>query len=186
MYPRDVDGSGGLERIVKAALAELPLSGAILLGPGAATERLADALPADHLLTVVTNAVSIAQLLAPRPDTTVVLLGGRLDRRSCAAVDPWAQEKLAQVYAEVAFVVPDGLSSRRGLTAADLAGAAVLTAMMRAAQRTVVLADRSRIGTDHMARFGEITDIDVVITEWDVDDDVTAEIASRGPRVVRV
>ncbi len=182
---RDV-ADEGLERIVKAALAELPLSGAILLGPGAATRRLADALPADHLLTVVTNAVSIAQALAPRPDTTVVLLGGRLDRRTGAAVDPWAWEKLAQVYAEVAFVVPDGLSVQRGLSCADGGSAAVHAAMMRAARRTVVLADRFRIGTDHVARFGGIADVDVVVTEWDLDDDTAAGLASRGPRVVRV
>ena len=48
----DPDGSEGMERIVKAALAELPLSGAILLGPGAATERLAETLPTDSPLTV--------------------------------------------------------------------------------------------------------------------------------------
>jgi DeoR family fructose operon transcriptional repressor len=182
----DVDGASGTARIVKAALAELPPAGPILLGPGAATERLAEALPPDQPLTVVTNAVVIAQTLALRTATTVVLLGGRLDRRSGAAVDPWALEKLAQVYAEVAFVVPDGVSVRRGLTAHDLAGAAVLAAMLRAARRRVLLADRSRIGRDRVARFGGIADVDVVITESDLDDETTAEIASRGPRVVRV
>ncbi len=186
MRIRDVDGAEGMERVVKAALAELPPSGTILLGPGAATERLAEALPGERPLTVITNAVTIAQTLAPCADITVVLLGGRLDRRSGAAVDPWALEKLAQVYVEVAFVVPDGVSVRRGLTAADLAAAAVHGAMIRAARRTVLLVDRPRIGADHMARFGDIADVDVVITESDLDDDTTADMASRGPRVVRV
>ena len=36
-----------------------------------------------------------------------------------------------------------------------------------------------------MARFGDIADVDVVITEADLDDETTAGIASRGPRVVR-
>ncbi|MDT7580794.1 MAG: DeoR family transcriptional regulator, fructose operon transcriptional repressor [Pseudonocardiales bacterium] len=181
----DTDGSDGVERIVKAALAELPLSGPILLGPGAATERLAEALPTDSPLTVVTNAVTIAHNLAPRPEITVVLLGGRLDRRSGAAIDPWTLETLAQTYAEVAFVVPDGLSVRRGLTAVDLATATVYSAMIRAARRTVLLVDRFRIGADRMARFGDLADVDVVITESDVDDHTAAGIASRGPRVVR-
>lgn len=181
----DTEGGDGMERVVKAALAELPLSGAILLGPGAATERLAEALPTESALTVVTNAVTIAQTLAASPKITVVLLGGRLDRRSGAAADPWTLEKLEQVYAEVAFVVPDGVSVRRGLTAADLTTATVHAAMMRAARRTVLLVDRFRVGADHMARFGDIADVDVVITESDLDDDTTADIASRGPRVVR-
>jgi hypothetical protein len=37
-----------------------------------------------------------------------------------------------------------------------------------------------------MARFGDIADVDVVVTEWDLDDDTAADLASRGPRVVRV
>jgi DeoR family fructose operon transcriptional repressor len=182
---RDFDGSDGMERVVKAALAELPQSGPILLGPGAATERLAEALPTGSPLTVVTNAVMIARTLAPRPEITVILLGGRLDRRSGAAIDPWALEKLAEVDAEVAFVVPDGISVRRGLTAVDLATAAVYSAMIRLARHSVLLVDRFRVGADHVARFGDIADVDVVITEADLDDETTAGIASRGPRVVR-
>ena len=116
----------------------------------------------------------------------MALLGGRLDRRTGAVVDAWALDELAQVCAEVAFVVPDGVSIRRGLTATSLAAAAVHAAMIRAARRTVLLVDRSRIGADHVARFGDIGDVDVVITESDLDDETTADIAARGPRVVRV
>jgi DeoR family fructose operon transcriptional repressor len=183
---RNVDGAEGVERIVKAALAELPRTGPVLLGAGAATERLAEALPSDRPLTVITNAVVIGQTLPPRPNTTVALIGGRLDRRTVAVVDAWALDELAQVCAEVAFVVPDGVSVRRGLTATSLAGAAVHAAMIQAARRTVLLVDRSRIGADHMARFGDIGDVEVMITESDLDDETTADIAARGPRVVRV
>src|SRR5689334_11248029 len=103
-------GPEGMERIVKAALAELPAAGPILLGAGAATERLAEALPLDRPLTVITNAVSIGRALAPRPNTTVALISGRLDPRTGAVVDAWALDELAQVCAEIAFVVPDGVS----------------------------------------------------------------------------
>ena len=58
--------------------------------------------------------------------------------------------------------------------------------MIQAARRTILLVDRSRIGADHMARFGDIGDVDVMITESDLDDETTADIAARGPRVVRV
>ena len=119
---RNVDGAESVERIVKAALAELPPTGPILLGAGAATERLAEVLPSDRPLTVITNAVAIGQTLAPRPNTTVALIGGRLDPRTGAVVDAWALDELAQVCAEIAFVVPDGVSVRRGLTATSLAG----------------------------------------------------------------
>jgi DeoR family fructose operon transcriptional repressor len=186
MHTSRTAGADGVERIVKAALAELPPTGPVLLGAGAATERLAEALPANRPLSVVTNALTIGQTLATRPNTIVTLMSGRLDPRTAAVVDAWALDELAEVCAAVAFVVPDGVSVRRGLTATDLAGAAVHAAMLRAARRTVLLVDRFRIGTDHMARSGGIGDVDVVITSSDLDDETTAEIAARGPRVVRV
>ena len=43
------------ERIAKAALAELPTEGAILIDAGTTTGRLAEMLPADRELTVITN-----------------------------------------------------------------------------------------------------------------------------------
>ncbi len=58
---------------------------------------------------------------------------------------------------------------------------------VQAARRTVLLVDRSRIGADHMARFGDIGDVDVMITESDLDDETTADTAAadhaRGPRL---
>src|SRR5436309_10880091 len=51
------------ERIAKAALAELPQEGSILLDAGTTTCRLAEMLPADRELTVVTNHLTIAVTL---------------------------------------------------------------------------------------------------------------------------
>ena len=61
------------ERIAKAALAELPDEGAILLDAGSTTGRLAEQLPADRELTVVTNSLSIALTLTPRTNINLML-----------------------------------------------------------------------------------------------------------------
>ena len=66
------------DRIAKAALAELPAEGAILIDAGSTTARLADLLPGDRALTVVTNALPMALTLAARPNLTVLVLGGRV------------------------------------------------------------------------------------------------------------
>src|SRR5437899_11993179 len=52
---RDVTMTAEKDRIAKAALAEVPAEGAILLDAGSTTGRLADALPVDRELTVVTH-----------------------------------------------------------------------------------------------------------------------------------
>jgi transposase-like protein len=83
---RDTVMTAEKERIAKAALAEVPEEGSILIDAGTTTSRFADALPGDRELTVVTDALDIAIRLAQRPRFTVLTLGGRV--RACAAGQP--------------------------------------------------------------------------------------------------
>jgi DeoR family fructose operon transcriptional repressor len=173
------------DRIAKAALAELPEEGAILLDAGTTTGRFADLLPLDRALTVITNAIPVALALASRPNLNVLVLGGRVRGRTLATVDTWANEALAQTFVDVAFIATNGVSVRRGLTTPDHAEAATKRMMIGAAARCVLLADHSKMGVDHLARFGDLDQVDTLITDTGLDERVAAEIESAGPRVVR-
>ena len=173
------------ERIAKAALAELPHEGAIILDAGTTTARLAAILPADRELTVVINSPALATVLGARSNLNVLLLGGRVRGRTMATVDDWALRPLADVYVDVAFIGTNGCSVERGLTTPDPAEAAVKRAMIGAARRSVVLADHTKIGNDYLARFGRLADIDTLITDNSLNADLVAEVESAGPRVVR-
>ncbi|HET9656186.1 MAG TPA: DeoR/GlpR family DNA-binding transcription regulator [Kineosporiaceae bacterium] len=172
-------------RIARAALAELPAEGTVLLDAGTTTAALARLIPDDRELTVVTNGLSVAVALVTRPNVTVHVLGGRVRGRTMATVDDWARRDLAEVYVDVAFLGTNGVSVARGLTTPDLAEAAVKSAMIAAARRTVVLADHTKFATEHFARFGDLPDVDVLITDTGVDPDLVAEVGSAGPKVVQ-
>ena len=173
------------ERIAKAALAELPDGGAIVIDAGTTTGRLVEALPADYEVTVVVNSPPLATTLAMRPNVTVILLGGRVRGRTLATVDDMALQPLSQLRVDVAFMATNGLSVEHGLTTPDPAEASVKRAMIRAARRTVLLADHTKIGNDHLARFGSIAEVDLLITDTGLDDAVTEELEQAGLRVVR-
>lgn len=173
------------DRIAKAALAELPAEGAILLDAGTTTARLAEILPVDRRLTVLTNALPIAMSLVTRANITVMAIGGRVRGTTLAAVDSWALDVLAESFVDVAFMATNGVSVRRGLTTPDQAEAAVKRAMIAAARRTVLLADHTKASVDHLARFAELAEVDTFVTDTGLDEHTAAEIASHGPRVVR-
>ncbi|RZS39219.1 DeoR family transcriptional regulator [Herbihabitans rhizosphaerae] len=173
------------DRIAKAALAELPEEGSILLDAGSTTARLVEILPVDRQLTVLTNSLPGALSLATRSNLTVLFVGGRVRGRTLACVDPWALESLAQSYVDVAFVATNGISVQRGLTTPDQAEAAVKKAMIASARRTVLLADHTKLSSDHLCRFADLGEIDTFITDTGVDERIAAEIESHGPRVVR-
>lgn len=173
------------ERIAKAALSEVPAEGSIILDAGTTTVRLAQALPTDRELTVLVNSPAIAVILGPRPNINVLLIGGRLRGKTLATVDDWALRPLTDLYVDVAFIGTNGLSVERGLTTPDPAEAAVKRAMIAASRRTVVLADHTKVGQDYLARFGSLSDVDLLITDTGLNDDLVADVEAEGVRVVR-
>jgi DeoR family fructose operon transcriptional repressor len=172
------------ERIARLALAELPDEGTILLDAGTTTARLADILPSDRELVVLTNALPIAMSLSVRPNITVLMIGGKVRGRTQAAVDAWALQALADSYVDVAFIGTNGITIERGLTTPDTTESAVKRAMIRAARRTVVLADHTKVGQDHLSRFATLDEIDTLITDSGLDAQLAEELRGQGPRVV--
>lgn len=173
------------ERIAKAALALLPREGSILLDAGTTTARLAAALPEDRELTVVTNALDIAVTLAQQHNLTVLVLGGRVRSRTLAAVDVWALDALKDTFVDVAFLGTNGISAERGLTTPDPTEAAVKRAMIAASRRSVVLGDHTKVGADHLIRFGDLDQIDAFVTDAGLDLELTGELEATGLKVVR-
>ncbi|MEV6344717.1 DeoR/GlpR family DNA-binding transcription regulator [Actinoplanes sp. NPDC051851] len=182
---RDTVLIGEKERIAKAALAEIPEEGAIILDAGTTTARLAQLLPADRELTVVTNSPVLAALLGLKPNLTVLLLGGRVRGKTLATVDDWALRPLAEMYVDVAFMGTNGFSVERGMTTPDPAEAAVKRAMIAAARRVVLLADHTKIGNDYLARFGGPAELDLLITDNGLDDELASEVEGAGVRMVQ-
>jgi len=171
-------------RIAKAAVAELPEEGSILLDAGSTTARLAEELPTDRHLSVVTHSVSIALNLSSRENLTIILVGGRLRSRTLATVDAWALRALEGTFVDVAFIATNGISARRGLTTPDTAEAMIKRAAVGSSRRCVLLADHTKVGNDYFTRFAELSDIDTFITDDRVDRETVDEIANAGPRVV--
>jgi DeoR family transcriptional regulator, fructose operon transcriptional repressor len=93
---------------------------------------------------------------------------------------------LDRLRVDVAFMATNGCSVEAGLTTPDPAEAAMKSAMIRASRRSVVLTDHTKIGNDYLARFADLSDISVLITDTGLDAGLAAELAAAGPEVVRV
>jgi DeoR family transcriptional regulator, fructose operon transcriptional repressor len=105
--------------------------------------------------------------------------------RTVAAVDAWALRALAEITADVVFLGTNGFSVERGLTTVDPAEAATKRAMLAAARRVVVLADHTKYGNDHFARFGDLASVHLIVSDAGLDTRVARRIEKAGPKVVR-
>ncbi len=182
---RETLQSAEKDRIAKAALDEVPDGGSVLLDAGSTTVRLAESLPTDRELTVVTHALPVASVLAGRPGITLHLVGGTVRGRTLAAVGSWALRDLADIHADVAFLGTNGISVEHGLTTPDLAEAAVKRALIGAARRVVVLADHTKVGRADFAQVAPVQAVDTLVTDSEVDAELADELEAAGPRVVR-
>jgi len=171
-------------RIAARVLQELPAGATVLLDAGSTTQALVDLLPVDTDLTVITNSIPAAAALAGRPGIDLYLVGGRVRGVTAAAVGDWAGAALAGVVVDVAVMGTNGISAARGLTTPDQAEAQAKRAMVAAARRVVVATDSSKAGDDHLHRFADLADVDLVVTDADLADDVAEELRAAGPEVV--
>ncbi|WP_372344954.1 DeoR/GlpR family DNA-binding transcription regulator [Streptomyces sp. KL116D] len=174
------------DRIAHAALAELPAEGSVILDAGSTVARLAAALPLESRLTVVTHSLPTAARLADHPGIQLHLVGGRVRHRTRAAVDAWALRAYGEIRADVVFLAANGFAAGAGLTTPDLAEAAVKRAAAGAARRVVLLADSAKHGQEHFARFGDLTDVDLLVTDTGLAPEDAAAIEAGGTEVVRV
>ena len=183
---RESHSAGQKERIARAALDELPDGGSIIIDAGTTTVRLAELLPDDRELTVVTHSIPVAAVLISRPNITLHLLGGIVRGRTLAAVGEWTKAQIAEVYADVAFMGTNSVSVEHGLTTPDIAEATVKRSLMSAARRTVVLADHTKFGRESFARVAPLADVDTIITDVELDTELAEDIENAGPRMVVV
>jgi DeoR family transcriptional regulator, fructose operon transcriptional repressor len=172
-------------KVAAAALDLLPdLDGSVLLDGGSTTAALADQLPAERRLLVATNSVPIAARLSAAPGITLHVLGGRVRGITQTAVGESTVRALEHLRADVAFLGANGITARHGFSTPDETEAATKQAMARAAQRTVVLADSSKLGREHLVRFAAIEDVDVLVTDSEADPAAVADIQNAGLEVI--
>ncbi|MGY3061229.1 DeoR family fructose operon transcriptional repressor [Streptomyces sp. TE3672] len=182
---RDAVAIDEKERIATAAIGELPTDGSVIIDAGSTAARLAAVIPLDAHLTVVTHALPVAARLADHPGIALHLVGGRVRPRTRAAVDAWALNAYREINADVVFLATNGFSPKGGLTTPDLAEAAVKRAMISAARRVVLLADSAKFGQEHFARFGDLAQVDLLITDTGLGSDDALAIEGQGTEVVR-
>ena len=171
--------------IAAAAISLLPAAdGSVLLDGGSTTAALADVLPTDRRLYVATNSVPIAARLSASPAVTLHVLGGRVRGITQTAVGDATVRALRDLRLDVVFLGTNGISAGHGFSTPDEAEAATKRAMVRAAQRVIVLADSSKLGREHLVRFAAVEEVDVLVTDRDADPGVVAELETTGIEVL--
>lgn len=175
------------KRRIAAAAAELVGDAeTVFIDEGITPQLIAEALPTDRPLTVVTAALPTAAQLAAVPSMTVILLGGRVRGRTLATVDHWVVNMLAGLVIDLAYIGANGISRQHGLTTPDPAVAGVKTQAIRSSRRRIFSGIHTKFGVSSFCRFGDIRDMEVIITDVGLPVAEARRYTASGPQVLRV
>ncbi|MFF2503496.1 DeoR/GlpR family DNA-binding transcription regulator [Streptomyces sp. NPDC058067] len=173
-------------RIAAAAVQLLRDAETVFIDEGFNPQLIAEALPTDRTLTVITASLATAGLLCRREQTEVILLGGRVRGRTAATVGQWATGMLAGLVIDLAYVGANGISREFGLTTPDPTVGHVKAQAMRSARRRVFCGIHTKFGAVSFCRFAEVGDFEAIITDTALPRSEAQRYSLLGPLVLRV
>ncbi|MDW4905717.1 DeoR/GlpR family DNA-binding transcription regulator [Streptomyces sp. ADMS] len=181
------------QRIAKA-VADLVAPGeAVGLTGGTTTTEVARALAVrgdltagSPALTIVTNALNIANELAVRPQFKIVVTGGVARPQSYELIGPLADGVLSQITVDLAVLGVVALDVTHGAAANDEAEAAINRLLCERAARVVVAADSSKLGRRAFARICAVGAVDTLVTDTAADAETVERFQEAGLRVITV
>ncbi|MHB8295360.1 MAG: DeoR/GlpR family DNA-binding transcription regulator [Acidimicrobiales bacterium] len=169
-------------RIGRAACRLCQPGDTVLLDAGTTLGAMVAQLDAGHL-TVITNALSVVNLLARRAGTELFVIGGRFRGISEAFLGPSALEALGSLRVDRAFVGAEAMSPGLGAQVPDADDAAYKRAAVRAAREVVLLADHTKFEAERLFSFAGWDEVDGVITGSEASEKSVADLRARGVEV---
>ncbi|RSK26787.1 DeoR/GlpR transcriptional regulator [Bacillus sp. HMF5848] len=158
----------------------------ILLDSGTTTYHMANELKGLSDITVVTNSLVIGEKLQSYRNIEVIILGGHLRPVSLALVGPLTDEALSSIYVDKAFIAANSIDIEAGVTTPNLQEATTKKNMIRSAKQNILLADSSKFGKTTFSRFAAISDVDVCITDENIQVEIKDNLEKVGVDVIVV
>ncbi len=176
------------DRIGRVAASLVKHGDRLIIDSGTTTLRVAKYITGRiaeiQSLTIITGFLPIVRELGHLGGVHMILLGGIYLPEYDLVVGPPTIEQLKGLHAEKMFLGTDGLTLQKGLTTANLLEAEVARAMVRAADKVIVVTDSSKIGMIGLATIMPIDRIHTLITDTDAPSDFVTMLQDQGVEVI--
>jgi len=178
------DGTRAAKQAIAAAAAGLVEDGqTIAISSGSTTLELARRL-ADRRLTVITNALDVAEVLLDREGIELIILGGVVRPRMHSMLGHLAELALGELRADTLFMGIGAIDPERGLMNDSIPEILTDRALRRSSRNCVVLADSSKFCRVEPAFVFDLTEVNTVVTDPGVDPADLAGLRAHNVRVV--
>ncbi|MEP1768133.1 MAG: DeoR/GlpR family DNA-binding transcription regulator [Sulfitobacter sp.] len=152
--------------IARKAVSLIAPGSSIMVDAGTTTTAFGKVLAKLSGIMVVTNSIEIAQTIsAAGSDIDLILLGGQIVSDVPATYGELTLSEIARFNVDQAFIAPVAVDAEQGAFSFELAEAEVARAMVAQASKTVLLCDRSKLGSTSRVRFCEAHQMHSLVTD---------------------
>jgi DeoR/GlpR family transcriptional regulator of sugar metabolism len=166
---KGVKKGGDLEIVIKKALTFLRDNQIVILDGGTTNFFLAEQIPKNLNLTVITNSPPLAMALNNHENIEVILLGGRYYKRYQIAMGPEVSNQLKRFNADIYFMGINGVDQSKGLTLRNYEESILKQQMMAAAQNTICCVVEEKIGIVEAYQICPISKLNALVTNLEPD-----------------
>jgi len=137
----------------------------ILLDAGSTNVAIAEALPDNADLTVVTNSAEACIRMQDRPGFDVILIGGRVGRRVAGSTGATALLQIQQIRADLCFLGACALDPTEGVAAFEAEDAELKRAMVKASGLVAIAVTSEKLMTAAPYLVAPASAVDYLIVE---------------------
>ncbi|MGH8080525.1 MAG: DeoR/GlpR family DNA-binding transcription regulator [Lysobacter sp.] len=171
--------------LARAAVGLIERGQVVFLDAGSTNIAIADALPRDFDLTVVTNAPAIAALVAQREDLELIVIGGRVDTRIGASLGAGAIRDAEAIRSDIYFVGVCGVDVEVGVTTLGYEDAQFKQAVAQMSRAVVAVVTVDKLGTAAPYAVAPADSLHALVIESGADAGQAKAFVRLGVQVVR-
>lgn len=175
------------KRRIGQAAAQLIADGeTIFLGSGTTTLEVARNLDDKQDLTVITNALNIANQLAGKENITLIITGGLFRHSELSMIGHLTELALRELRADKVIMGMRAISVQDGLTNDYLPETMTDKAIINFAPEVILVADHTKFGQVSTALVAPVTSVTKIVTDTAAPPEIVAELRQCGIEVILV
>ncbi|MGM7719757.1 DeoR/GlpR family DNA-binding transcription regulator [Metabacillus sp. Hm71] len=137
-------------------------------------------------LTIITNSLPIANEIIDYSDFEVIIIGGTVRKNEKSLFGPIAYRGIENLYVDKGIFGIGGIDLNAGYTNVHMGESEVSRLMMTHSQKIIVMADYSKFNTITMNKVAAIEDVDILITDVNIDDELLKQLKEMNATVITV
>lgn len=167
--------SDAKDRIARLVAEHVPDSVSLFINIGTTTEAVARALLDHRDITVVTNNMNVANIMAGNPHCEIIVSGGTLRRSDGGLVGDIATQMIEQFKVDIAIIGASALDDDGDLLDFDLREVRVSKSIIRHARKIFLVTDASKFERSAPVRIASLAELDAVFIDAPLPGDLNAK-----------